>query len=144
MKTYTIGFTKKTAEEFFESIKQSGIATIVDVRLRNDSQLAAFAKKNDLSYFLKEIGNINYVHLPELAPTREMLDEYKKNKGSWTSYESKFMNLMKARKIEELPKDIFNKGCLLCSENKPHFCHRRLILEYLNDKWGGKIEIVHL
>lgn len=144
MNLFTIGFTKKTARRFFETLRTSGAKCVVDVRLNNVSQLAGFAKKEDLAYFLKEICAMEYVHLPELAPTHEMLDEYKKQRGDWTVYEAKFLALMKQRRIEEtIPRDLIADGCLLCSEEKPHFCHRRLVAEYLNDHWTD-VQIEHL
>jgi uncharacterized protein (DUF488 family) len=144
MKVFTIGFTKKSARRFFKMLRESGASRVVDVRLNNVSQLAGFAKKDDLAYFLKEICGIDYVHLPELAPTQEMLDEYKKKRGDWNTYESRFLALMKQRRIEEtLPKEIIADGCLLCSEDKPHQCHRRLVAEYLKQQWGD-LDIEHL
>jgi len=142
---FTIGFTKKKAEYFFEKLQNSGVKRIIDVRLNNISQLAGFAKKDDLIYFLKKIGGMDYVHLPELAPTKDMLDAYKKQKGDWSTYESKFIELMESRHIEDkIPKEVLNEGCLLCSEDKPHHCHRRLVAEYLKNKWNEEIEIKHL
>lgn len=144
MKLFTIGFTRKTAERFFGLLRASGARRVVDVRLNNVSQLAGFAKKNDLAYFLKEIANIDYVHAPDLAPTQEMLDAYKKEKGDWAHYEERFLGLMRERKIEErLPRAILDGGCLLCSEDKPHHCHRRLVAEYLQKRWGD-IDVKHL
>lgn len=141
---FTIGFTKKNAEQFFERLRSSGVKRVVDVRLNNVSQLAGFAKKDDLKYFLKNVCGIDYVHLPLLAPEQGMLDEYKKQKGSWDVYAGRFLDLMKARKIEEqLKPEELAGGCLLCSEDKPHQCHRRLVAEYLNERWGG-VEISHL
>ena len=142
---YTIGFTKKKAEYFFEKLKSAGVKRVVDVRLNNVSQLAGFAKKDDLIYFLKELGGIDYVHFPELAPTKDILDAYKKQKGDWATYEMKFIELMERRHIEnKIPKEVLNEGCLLCSEDKPHHCHRRLVAEYLSKKWGEEVEITHL
>jgi uncharacterized protein (DUF488 family) len=141
---FTIGFTKKTARHFFEVLKNSGTTRVVDVRLNNVSQLAGFAKKDDLAYFLKELCGMEYIHLPELAPTKEMLDGYKKQKTDWKTYEELFIALMRRRRIEEtLPKDVISQGCLLCSEDKPHHCHRRLVAEYLKQHWGD-IQIAHL
>ena len=77
MKVFTIGFTKKPAGRFFGLLRESGARRIVDVRLNNVSQLAGFAKRDDLAYFLAEICGMEYVHLPELAPTKEMLDDFK-------------------------------------------------------------------
>ena len=144
MKLFTIGFTKKTARDFFELLQNSGVRRIVDVRLNNVSQLAGFAKKNDLIYFLEKICNVEYVHTPELAPTKELLDDYKKRGGDWKVYEEKFLYLMKERKVENtLSKEIISEGCLLCSEHKPHHCHRRLVAEYLKHHWGD-IDVIHL
>ena len=143
-KIFTIGFTKKSAERFFTTLQQAGVKRIVDVRLNNISQLAGFTKMDDLRYFLKAIGGMEYLHLPELAPTQEMLDAYKKRKGDWSVYEKQFLELMATRHIEEtVPKDIVNEGCLLCSEDKPHHCHRRLVAEYLASHWPD-VQINHL
>lgn len=144
MKLFTIGFTKKAARDFFELLQKQGIKRIVDVRLNNVSQLAGFAKKNDLAYFLEKICNMEYVHTPELAPTKEILDDYKKRGGDWKDYEEKFLSLMKERKVEDtLSKQIISEGCLLCSEHKPHRCHRRLVAEYLKRHWGD-VDVIHL
>jgi uncharacterized protein (DUF488 family) len=141
---FTIGFTKKNAEKFFGLLRGSGAKRLVDVRLNNVSQLAGFAKKDDLAYFVKEICGMDYVHVPELAPTQDILDEYKKNKGDWAVYEQKFLELMRQREIEKkVPRNLVEDGCLLCSEDKPHHCHRRLVAEYLKDHWGD-VEIKHL
>jgi uncharacterized protein (DUF488 family) len=144
MRIFTIGFTKKSAEQFFTRLKQPGLVRLVDARLNNVSQLAGFTKKNDLKFFLREICNIDYVHLTELAPSQDILDAYKKNGGDWGTYEREFLSLMAARQIEKkVDKKLMEGGCLLCSEATPEHCHRRLVAEYLRDKWGG-IEIVHL
>jgi uncharacterized protein (DUF488 family) len=113
------------------------VKRIVDVRLNNTSQLAGFSKKEDLRFFLREVGGIEYVHLPELAPTQDILDAFKKHKGSWEVYEQEFNALMAKREIEKrVPREVVNSGCLLCSEKKPHLCHRRLVAEYLQKHWG--------
>jgi uncharacterized protein (DUF488 family) len=144
MKIYTIGFTKKSAETFFTTLERSGARRLVDVRLNNVSQLAGFAKRDDLKYFTQSICAIPYVHTPELAPTQQMLDSYKKQKGSWTDYEARFLELMRARAIEtSTPRELMDGCCLLCSEDKPHQCHRRLVAEYLSEHWGD-VEIEHL
>ncbi|MBI4201959.1 MAG: DUF488 domain-containing protein [Chloroflexi bacterium] len=144
-KTYTIGFTKRRAEDFFELLKASGIRRLIDIRLNNKSQLASFTKREDLPYFLKRLCNIEYMHEPLLAPTQDILDAYKKRKGSWQAYEEAFFALMEERRIEErLSPDIFGvPAVLLCSERTAEKCHRRLVLEYLQGKWGP-LEIVHL
>jgi uncharacterized protein (DUF488 family) len=144
MKIFTIGFTKTSAEWFFTRIQRAGVKKLIDVRLNNVSQLAGFAKKNDLCYFLKTICGIEYAHRPDLAPTQEMLDAYKKESGQWADYEKRFLELMASRRVEQtIPRDAVDGACLLCSEDKPHHCHRRLVAEYLKDKWID-IEISHL
>ncbi|MDQ7883944.1 DUF488 domain-containing protein [Atlantibacter hermannii] len=145
MKVFSIGFTEKTAEKFFSLIRsQPDIKSLVDVRLNNVSQLSGFAKKNDLKYFLKELCNVNYLHIPDLAPTKEMLNPYKKGEVSWEIYEYNFLNLMAKRNIERIDKSLIEDSCLLCSEHKPHNCHRRLVIEYLNNHWDTNFEVRHL
>ena len=144
MKLFTIGFTKKRAETFFESLRIAGVKRVVDVRLNNVSQLAGFAKKNDLEYFLRKICAIDYVHEPDLAPSKEIFDAYKKHGASWQEYEIRFLELMSQRRIEEkIDPALMQDACLLCSEHEPHQCHRRLIAEYLVERWGN-VEIEHL
>lgn len=141
---FTIGFTKKPAEAFFGRLSRAGVKRVIDIRLNNVSQLAGFAKRDDLRYFLKAICGIDYIHLPELAPTQEIMDNFKKKKGDWSAYEKAFQTLLKERKPEDtLSKDLFDRACLLCSEDRPDQCHRRLVAEHLAEKWGG-VEIVHL
>jgi uncharacterized protein (DUF488 family) len=144
MKLFTIGFTKKSAETFFTRLKEAGVKRLVDVRLNNVSQLAGFTKKDDLRFFTKAICNIEYVHMPTLAPTQDMLDAYKKQKGDWNLYERQFLDLMRSRHVEDTtPAETLDDGCLLCSEEKPHHCHRRLVAEYLSEKWGN-VQIQHI
>ncbi len=144
MKIFTIGFTKKSAETFFTKLRRAGVKRLVDVRLNNVSQLAGFAKQDDLRYFAKAIYNIDYIHLPDLAPTKEILEAYKKKDGDWKLYERKFLDLMKLRRIEDkVRRELLDGGCLLCSEDKPLNCHRRLVAEYLREKWGD-VEIEHI
>lgn len=145
MDIYTIGFTQKNAERFFKFLKVSGVKTLIDVRLNNVSQLAGFAKKDDLKFFLKEICGAEYVHSPELAPTKDILNAYKKGEITWEAYEDKFLNLMARRNIERSIKaELLDNGCLLCSEHEPHFCHRRLVIEYLNEHSNLNFKVKHL
>lgn len=145
MKVYTIGFTKKNAEKFFKFLKLSEVKTLIDVRLNNVSQLAGFAKRDDLKYFLKELCDADYVHVPELAPTKDILNAYKKGDISWSAYEDKFLNLMAKRNIEKIIKPaLLDHGCLLCSEHEPHHCHRRLVVEYLNEHSDLDLKVKHL
>ncbi|PTS78424.1 hypothetical protein DBR07_07560 [Aeromonas sp. HMWF036] len=145
MNIYTIGFTQKSAEDFFTLIASNNIKRIVDVRVNNTSQLSGFAKRDDLLFFLSRLTQAEYVHLPELAPTKELLATYQKKKLSWTQYEEEFLNLMARRNIEKNIKinDLYD-GCLLCSEHKPHQCHRRLVLEYLAKYSETNFQIKHL
>lgn len=143
MKIFTIGFTKTSAQRFFTRLKDSGANKLIDVRLNNISQLAGFAKRDDLRYFTGQLCGMGYEHVPALAPTQDILDEYKKNGGQWDAYAEKFLSLMSKRHIEDLDRSQLDGGCLLCSEDKPHHCHRRLVAEYLRDKWSD-VEIVHL
>jgi uncharacterized protein (DUF488 family) len=144
MTIYTIGFTKKSARTFFSKLKQSGVKRLIDVRLNNVSQLAGFTKKDDLLYFLDVICQMEYLHIPALAPTQDILDAYKKQKGDWSVYEDRFLTLMRERRIEEsISRETMDDSCLLCSEDLPDHCHRRLVAEYLRNKWGD-IEIRHI
>jgi uncharacterized protein (DUF488 family) len=116
------------------------------VRLNNVSQLAGFTKRDDLPFFLGELCNgAEYVHEKLLAPTRELLDAYKKQKGSWADYEQAFLALMAERQIETaIDKSVFDRPTvLLCSEPTAEHCHRRLVAEYLSERWGD-CRIIHL
>ena len=144
MKIFTIGFTKKDAPEFFGILKQAGVKRVVDVRLNNVSQLAGFTKRNDLAFFLRELLGVVYVHRPELAPTKEILDGYKKKQIGWAEYENRFMALLRERRAEQIASaQEFDRACLLCSEPEPNRCHRRLVAEYLREHWED-VEICHL
>jgi uncharacterized protein (DUF488 family) len=145
MEIYSIGFTQKSASEFFGVLKAHGIERLLDVRLNNTSQLAAFAKQGDLAYFLREICGAAYEHEPLLAPTQEMLDAFKKRKGSWEVYVDAYLALIRFRKVESVlcPESFLNRTVLLCSEATAEHCHRRLALEYLQQQWEG-VQIIHL
>lgn len=141
---FTIGFAKKTAQQFFDILIEAGVKQIVDARLNNVSQLAGFTKKKDLEYFLKTIGQIDYIHVPEFAPSKQILDEYKKNGGDWLTYEEQFNQLISSRKIEDkFDPQLLDRSCLLCAEPTPENCHRRLVAEYLQYKWQS-VNIKHL
>jgi uncharacterized protein (DUF488 family) len=144
VKLFTIGFTRKTAEEFFTCLIRAGVKRVIDIRLNNVSQLAGFTKRDDLRYFLRAIGGIDYLHRPDLAPTQQIMNAFKKDNGSWSVYESDFLALISAREIErEITPELLHEACLLCSEEKPAQCHRKLVAEYLRSKWGN-VEIIHL
>jgi uncharacterized protein (DUF488 family) len=142
MKIFTIGFTKKTAEQFFSLLDRPDIKRVVDIRLNNSSQLAGFTKSEDLRFFLRRVIEKDYVHLPQLAPTADILKAYRDGKGDWAGYERDFLALMKERRVEEtVSKDLIDGGCLLCSEATAEHCHRRLMAAYFLTQWGdGTIE----
>ncbi len=144
MKLFTIGFTKKSAEEFFTCLQKAGVSRVVDIRLNNTSQIAGFAKARDLKYFLLAIAGIDYVHIPDFAPSQDILDDFKKRKGSWAEYERKFKDLMENRRLAETATGTLRENdCLLCSEHEPEHCHRRLVAEHLQEKLGH-IKVIHL
>ncbi|MCC7084717.1 MAG: DUF488 domain-containing protein [Pirellulales bacterium] len=145
MEIYSIGFTQKSAAEFFGKLTAAGVRQLVDVRLNNSSQLAGFAKRGDLTFFLKELCGAVYLHEPLLTPTSDMLGAYKKQKGAWQEYERRFLDLMADRQIENaLDRRLFTTPTvLLCSEPTADHCHRRLVLEYLHNRWEN-LCITHL
>lgn len=144
IKLFTIGFTKKNAETFFKKLNDVGIQKVIDIRLNNVSQLAGFTKKDDLIFFLRELCKCDYIHKPLLAPTKDILDDYKKNRIDWSEYVQRFSEVMNSRKIEDLvDRTELDGACLLCSESTAENCHRRLVAEYLKEKLGD-IEIVHI
>lgn len=146
IRVLSIGFTGKSAEKFFTLLKKGNVKTLLDVRLQNTSQLAGFAKRNDLKFFLKEICNIEYLEVPELYPEADLLKNYKNKIIDWNYYQSKYLELLSRRNVEKiLAPTLFNDSCLLCSEHKPHECHRRLAIEYLNSRWNQSFKkIEHL
>jgi len=145
MELFTIGFTQTSAERFFGRLGDAGIARLVDVRLNNSSQLAGFAKAQDLPFFLRALIGADYRHEPMLAPTRALMDDFKKKKGSWAAYEEGFMALMAERRVEvELSPRTFERStALLCSEATAEHCHRRLVCEYLARHWPD-VRATHL
>ena len=144
IKLYTIGFTGKPAEKFFDLLKDSGVTKIIDTRINNVSQLSGFAKGADLKFFAKEIGNMFYEHNIDLAPTKELLSRYRDKKMTWLEYENDYLNLLDTRKIaQKIDIEKLHKNCLLCSEHTPEKCHRRLLAEYLKHV-KSEIDIIHL
>jgi uncharacterized protein (DUF488 family) len=144
MEIYTIGFTRKSAQEFFDTLKRNNIRQIVDIRLKNTSQLAGYTKKGDLKYFLRELCGIDYYHFEFLAPPKEIRKQYAKSKD-WDIYSREYIELLESRNVlDKLEKSFFeSRTCFLCSEASPEHCHRRLLTEYLKEHWGD-IEVVHL
>ena len=144
MNLYTIGFTRKSADRFFGLLRESQATTLIDVRLNNVSQLSGFAKRDDLQFFLRELCSMTYSHRVDLAPTQTMLDAYRKQGIGWAAYEEQFRGLIEARRIAEtVPRELMADAVLLCSEEKPHHCHRRIVAEYLADRWSN-VNIDHL
>jgi len=141
---YTVGFTKKNAENFFSTIRDAEVVTMIDVRLNNVSQLAGFAKRDDLKFFLGELCDCEYQHIPAFAPTKDILDSYKNKTITWVEYENRFLSLLEEREAGKLLTSFSGENiCLLCSEAQSENCHRRLVAEYLV-KYNSQIEIVHL
>lgn len=142
---YTIGFTKKSAEKFFELLKNNGVKQLVDIRISNNSQLAGFAKGKDLAYFVKQICGINYQHIVDFAPTKELLDKWHKQAVTWEDYIVEYTSMLKSRDIiQKYGIKRFDGACFLCSEETPEICHRRLLVEYLKDHSTEEVHIVHL
>ncbi len=145
MEIYTTGFTKKSAAEFFESLRKAEIERLVDVRLNNSSQLAGFTKKQDLAYFLRELCQAEYKHEPLMAPTPPMLRDYRAGKISWEEYSAQFNALLRERRLDQVIERSYflKRTVLLCSEKEPARCHRRLVAEYLQEKWTN-VAVIHL
>ena len=144
IKIYTIGFTGKPAEKFFNLLRDNHIKTLIDTRINNVSQLSGFAKGSDLEFFVKEIGNMKYEHNIDFAPTNELLSQYRDNSISWDQYEVEYLNLLDIRKVsQKINVESLNGCCLLCSEHTPEKCHRRLLAEYLKHV-RNDLEIIHL
>lgn len=142
---YTIGHTQKSLERFVGLLQEAGVDAVIDVRLRNTSQLAGFAKRDDLAFLLRKGFHIEYEHHPELAPTAEILDAYKAE-GDWPVYEQDFLPLLAERDAETLGRELlarYRHPCLLCAEPTADHCHRRLVAEW----WAEhipEVEVVHL
>jgi uncharacterized protein (DUF488 family) len=145
IKLFTIGFTKKNAQQFFSLLQNGGVRKVLDTRLNNVSQLAGFTKRDDLSFFLKEVAGISYEHAEQLAPTDDMLKRYKKGEISWDHYAADYQALIEKRQVESKFKPADLDGiCLLCSEATPHHCHRRLAAEFFQRQLGCGVDIIHL
>lgn len=143
MKLYTYGISGKSAEQFFETIKSSGANKILDTRINRSSQLAGFAKDRDLSYFSKNLAHIDYEIAPYLAPTKQLLKDYRDGKIDWSHYSSQYLQLIRDRKVENTHPSILDNSIFLCSEDSPIYCHRRLAAEYLAHQIPGT-SIIHL
>ena len=146
-KIFSIGFTKKKAKKFFELLMFNKVKKLIDVRLNNSSQLAGFTKGDDLSYFLEKIAGIDYVHELVFAPTKEILDLYKKGKIDWAEYEKRYIDLMRERNVYEYikskEKKYWAESCLLCSEEMAEKCHRRLAINVIKEVYTD-FDVVHI
>lgn len=144
IKIYTIGFTGKSAEKFFTLLQNNAVERIVDTRINNTSQLAGYAKADDLAFFARSIGRIDYKHQLDFAPTKDLLSAYRNEKISWSEYEIEYLNLLDVRKIaNKVNIADLHQNCLLCSEHTPEKCHRRLLAEYFQHRYND-IQIIHL
>lgn len=145
LRVATIGFTGKSAENFFGLLKGADVRTVLDIRLNNTSQLAGFAKKQDLPYFLERLCDAAYVEVPELAPEPDLLKRMQAKELKWDEFAARYIELIAKRRVESnLDAGLFRSACLLCSEHLPHHCHRRLAVEYLNAHWNDRMTITHL
>ena len=145
LRVATIGFTKSTAARFFGRLHAAGVKRVLDVRLNNTSQLAGFAKSADLVFFLDRLHGIDYRAEPLLAPTAELLRSYRKQKTGWDAFADGFGALMAERAVQDrIDPEALDGACLLCSEPTAHRCHRRLVCDYLNEKWNGSVQVEHL
>lgn len=147
MNLYTLGFTQKSAEEFFGLIKLHKITTLIDIRRNNNTQLLGFTKGKDLAYFLKELCECKYEYCPEYAPNKEIFEAYKKKLITWENYAQRYIEIMKEKEAVKNFYQRFNRKiniCLLCSEVKPNKCHRRLLAEMIKANYPDKIEILHI
>lgn len=143
IKLFTIGFTGKSARKFFELLEQNGVKRIIDTRINNTSQLSGFAKGADLAFFAARIGGMGYEHRVEFAPTRELLEDYRHKKLTWDAYTIEYLRLLDERNIQATDTTALHEACLLCSEDAPSQCHRRLLAEYLQQR-NPTIQIIHL
>jgi len=142
---YTLGFRRKPLAEFITLLRQAGVDAVIDVRLRNTSQLSGYTKRDDLDFMLREGFGIAYEHHPELAPTPDILDAYRQDED-WAAYEADFSPLLAERRAKEVGREIlarYQSPCLLCSEPTADLCHRRLVAEYWVSHLPG-LTIVHL
>lgn len=144
IRLFTIGFTHKSAEQFFNLLRKNAVTTLVDTRINNTSQLSGFAKGSDLRFFAQEIAGIAYTHRVDMAPTKELLTRYRAGQMTWAEYEVEYLNLLDLRRLgDHVRIEDLHGNCLLCSEHKPDQCHRRLLAEYLQARFAG-VEVTHL
>jgi len=144
IKLFTIGFTEKSAEQFFDLLINAGVKKIIDTRINNVSQLAGYAKGRDLEYFAKKIGHLEYEHRIDYAPTKALLKRYRGKLITWPEYKVEYTRLLDERNIlTNTDFQSLHNACLLCSEHMPEQCHRKILAEYLRNH-NRKIKIIHL
>lgn len=142
---YTIGYERRPLSQLIGALRAAGVDAVIDIRLRNTSQLAGYTKRDDLAFLLQEGFGIAYEHHPELAPTDDILDAYRRDED-WEVYQARFRPLLADRQAEQTGHDIlarYRTVCLLCSEPTADRCHRRLVADY----WAEQIpslRVVHL
>lgn len=145
LKIFTIGFTGSTAENFFSRLRNAGVKKVIDTRLWADTQLSVFAKKRDLPFLLQNLASSAYEHKIDLAPSEDILKDFKDKRISWPEYEGRYLQLLHDRHISDtLKQSDVTDTCFLCAEKTPHHCHRRLLAEYLQQEWSIAMEIIHL
>lgn len=145
VRLFTIGFTQKNASTFFELLGARKVKLIIDTRLNNSSQLAGFSKKDDLAYFARRLCGAEYWHFEDSAPTENMLKAYKSGAMSWSDYAVEYKSLIERRHVErQLKQEKLDYSCLLCSESKPHHCHRSILADYITNRFDIPITVVHL
>ena len=138
MNLFTIGFTGKSAEKFFGLLKSSKATKLIDIRINRTSQLAGFAKEQDLKFFLPKLAGMDYFVREDLAPTKELLSSYRDKEINWEEFAQKYQELLKQRgSLESLDSEVFDNAVLLCSENEPEKCHRTLLAELISKKFVG-------
>ena len=141
---YTIGFTKKTAEQFFGLLSRNGVKRLIDVRINNSSQLAGFSKSPDLEYFLRIIGNMDYTYIEDFTPAKDLMTDYQNKRIDWDKYQKIYLDLLKERNVlAKYSIEDFDGACFLCSEDTPDHCHRRLLVEFFKAE-NNNVEITHL
>ena len=145
MNIYTIGFTQKRASTFFGLLAETNVSSVLDVRINNRSQLSGFARQEDLAFFLWQLNGIGYSHEKLLAPPKELLARYRASEIGWEHYAEQFCQLLHERRVaDRIEPERLEGACLLCSEHEPHYCHRRLVLDYLASEWRIEMKVRHL
>ena len=142
---FTIGTSGTSAEDFFARLREAGVRKVIDTRLWGSSQLAGFAKKADLPFFLRAVADIAYEAHSELAPSADILKAFQAGTVTWEEYARRYLALLDARRItQSLDPAVLDHACLLCACTAPHHCHRRLLAEYIDRAWPGRFAVRYL